>query len=235
MIAGRWVPYILPTCFFYYVEKEILHMGDLKISYTMTVDFARPSKSNTILIMKGDTGTREIDFVLMNNGVPLDVSEVSVVIVKAVNSTGAKIYDSTEVLRNEMGERINRVDYTIPAAIANVSGKTTLTLTLMAGENELSSWELYVLVGNELYDEDGEASDDTTAGFRALLSRMNAAVQRVENMSTVTELPNPNPFRLVIGKDQYTYNGAETVEVALGTMPFLGDTKYSTAEIKLGG
>lgn len=203
----------------------------LNIKYIIVVDFAHPNKTNTILVAKNDTNSRIIRFVLLDNGRPLDTTDVTVVTVKGVNASGSKVYDSAEITVDAKGAKINEIEYMLPSALSAVSGKTTLTLTLMADGVQLTSFDIYINVDNELYDENEEASESDMSGFRDLLNRVMAAATKVENMAQLRELPNPNPIRIKIGNTLYSYNGKDTVEVVLEEMPFLGARKVGVTAI----
>lgn len=187
----------------------------LKITYPMVVDMARPNKYNTLLVMKNDTNTREIKFVLMNDGRPFDTSECDTVTVKAVKPDQSIVYDDAVVSQDEDGNNINEIVYTLPADLTNVSGKTVMTLTLMNSTEQISSFEFYVNTRNELYNEDDYASDDDLSGFRDLLARAQAAIAAVESMTQQSALPNPNPLRIQDNDGTTSYDGSTVVNYSL--------------------
>ena len=187
----------------------------LKITYPMVVDMARPNKYNTLLVMKNDTNTREIKFVLMNDGRPFDTSECDTVTVKAIKPDQSIVYDDAVVSQDEDGNNINEIVYTLPADLTNVSGKTVMTLTLMNSTEQISSFEFYVNTRNELYNEDDYASDDDLSGFRDLLARAQAAIAAVESMTQQSALPNPNALRIQDPDGTTSYDGSELVNYSL--------------------
>ena len=71
------------------------------ITYTMVIDFARPYKTNTLLVMKDDANSRKIRFILMDNGKPFDTSDVMQVLVKAIKPDGAIVSGVADVSVDE--------------------------------------------------------------------------------------------------------------------------------------
>lgn len=204
----------------------------MNVVYDMVVDFARPSKTNTVLVMQNDANSRVLRFILMNQGRPFDTSGVAIVSIKAVKPDGKVIYDNASVSQDSDGKNINEVVYTVPPALTSTSGQVTMTITLQSAANEsISSFENYLLTRNELYNEDDYASDDDLSGFRDILSRATEAVAKIEELTKQSALPNPYPLRIIMGDQTFSYDGSLPVNVPLTGIAYLGNKKKETAVI----
>lgn len=198
----------------------------MNIVYPFFVDFARPQRTNELRTMQLDNKTRIARFILMNDGSPLDISEIDSISINAVLPNSQRITDDTATLAvDEDGDQINEIWYEIPVSMTSAIGKTVLTITLykaadeQMGEEarELHSFEFYVNTRNELNQDDGEEEDDL-AGLRDLLERAAEAIAAVEQMTRQTALPNPFPLRVNLENRQYNYNGSSMITIDLGTI-----------------
>jgi hypothetical protein len=210
----------------------------MDVKYNFVVDLARPSKTNTMLVSQGDSNSRTAMFTLMNDGRQFDLSEAIAAYVTAKTVTGKTIVDAancTIVTEEKDGKTVktNRITYTLPAQITEMSGRTILTITIQAVNSILTTFEFYVDTRNELYAENNYSDEDDLSGFHDLLNRALSAVQKVETLTGNSALPNPYPLRLTIGSSKYEYNGAKTVEVTLTEFPFFGSYSKSTSQITL--
>lgn len=197
----------------------------MRVSYDLVVDFARPSKSNTIIISEGDTNSRVLHFTLLANKQVFSMSDVTVATVRGVKSDGSVVYGEAQILEDESGNLINEVEYTIPAAIADEAGNVTMTITLMSASSEqITSFEFYLQVRNALYNEDDLVTESDLSGFRDLLNRCMIAVQKIEAMTENTALPNPYALNLNIEGELYPYSGREEVNITLENMAYISET-----------
>lgn len=206
----------------------------MNVKYNMVVDFARPSKSNTIIISEGDSNSRVCCFTLLFNKQPFGMIDVTVATVKAVKQNGSVVYGDAEITTDENGNKINEVIYTIPAAIADEAGKVSMTITLMSSQGEqITSFEFYVTVRNALYNEDDYVSDEDLSGFRDLLNRAMAALEKMEVMTSQEALPNPYPFVLEVDGNSHSYNGSAALSVVLGNIAYLNEDEETEVEESL--
>lgn len=200
----------------------------LEVNYLFTVDLARPSKSNTLLISKGDTGTRVLTFVLLENGKQFDMSGANSAYLSAKTASGTTVVDSQncEILttKDKDGKTVNdnKIRYTIPYQISESAGRSTMDITIMGDGKRITSFEFYVDTRSELYDTDTYSDKDDISGFRDLLNKAMTAVQKVEVMTQASALPCPYPMRITVAGDTYEYNGSSTVEVSFGKLPIIG-------------
>lgn len=197
----------------------------MKVPYDLVVDFARPSKSNTIIISEGDTNSRVCHFTLLANKQPFPMSDVTVATVRGVKSNGSIIYGEAEILEDEDENKLNEIEYTIPASIADEAGNVTMTITLLSvGSEQLTSFEFYLQVRNALYNEDDLVTQSDLSGFRDLLNRCLVAVQKIEAMTENTALPNPYPLNINIEGTETSYSGSEMKSISLSNIAYIGET-----------
>lgn len=196
----------------------------MNVKYDLVVDFARPNKSNTVIVSEGDSKSRVCHFTLLNNKYPMSMSDVTSATVRAVKSDGSVIWGEAEILVNDDGEQINEVEYTVPAAITDSSGNVTMTVTLMGELSEqLTSFEFYIQVRNALYNEDDLVSESDLSGFRDVLNRCLVAIAKIEAMTEHTALPNPYPLNINLEGDQISYSGNSTVTITLEDLAYISD------------
>jgi len=198
------------------------------VRYDLVVDFARPSKSNTIIVSEGDTNSRICHFTLLSNKTAMDMSTVTVAEVMAVKPDGSVVYDDATILQNEDEDYINEIEYTIPASMTDAVGTITMTIRLLTSDNtQITSFEFYLKVRNALYNEDDYVSESDLTGFRDLLNRCLTAVQKIEVMTENTALPNPYPLTLEIEGVQKVYSGAAALTVALEHLAYISEGEES--------
>lgn len=194
----------------------------MNVTYKMVVDFARPSKTNSIIVSEGDTNSRVCCFTLLFNKQPFQMIDVSVATVRAVKQNGSVIYGDATISVDKDGNKLNEVTYTIPGSMTDEAGKVTLTVTLMSTTGEqITSFEFYFVVRNALYNEDDYISEEDLDGFRDLLNRSMAALEKMEQMTQQDALPNPYPLNLEVDGVQHSYSGRETVDVKLGNLVYI--------------
>lgn len=194
----------------------------MDIMYTFLVDFARPQRTNELLVMQNDALTRVARFVLMNNGKALDVSDVDAVTINAVLPDESRITAEASLLTDDDDEPLNEIIYAIPASMTSAIGKTVVNISLYsrpenADPKLLNSFEFYINTRNELNKDDGDDGDDY-AGIRDLINRSIEAVALVEQLIARSTLPNPYPLRIILEDTTYNYDGSHMVTVDFGNL-----------------
>lgn len=194
----------------------------MDIMYTFLVDFARPQRTNELLVMQNDALTRVARFVLMNNGKALDVSDVDAVTINAVLPDESRITAEASLLTDDDDEPLNEIIYAIPASMTSAIGKTVVNISLYSRPANsdpklLNSFEFYINTRNELNMDDGE-DDDDYAGIRDLINRSIEAVALVEQLIARSTLPNPYPLRIILEDTTYNYDGSHMVTVDFGNL-----------------
>lgn len=203
----------------------------MNIKYNMVVDFAHPSKSNTITISEGDSYSRVCKFTLLSDKQPFDMIDVTSATVRGVKEDGSVIFGDATISKDSQDNYINEIVYTIPGAMADTAGRLTMTITLASSQGEqITSFEFYVTVRNALYNEDDYVSDTDLSGFRALLNRCMAALEIMENMTSKEALPNPYPLNIKVDGTSHAYTGSESVSISLGNVAYLDETTEQEIE-----
>ena len=193
--------------------------------YNMIVDFARPQKSNTVIVAENDVDSRQCNFRLLFDKQPFDMTGVVQATVWGVKSgQGGQVYSPATIVQDEQGNNINEIYWVIPADITEDAGVVTLTVTLADNVGaSISSFEFYVKVRNALYNEDDFIDDDEKNGLRDLISRCVSAVTAIEEMIAENELPNPYPIRITMDGFDFEYKGESIVEIEMDDVAYLGD------------
>lgn len=200
----------------------------MNVKYDLVVDFARPNKSNTVIISEGDSESRVCVFTLLADKQPMDMSYVSTATVRGVREDGSVIIGEAVILEDESGDKINQVAYTIPASVAAINGKVIMTITLMSTLGAtITSFEFYLNVRNQLYNENDYVNDQDMTGFRDLLNRTLTALHTMEQMTKQTALPNPYPLRFTHDGVLYTYTGEVETDIVLGNIAFIDTEDYT--------
>lgn len=197
----------------------------MQVKYHMVVDFARPNKSNTVLIAENDANSRNCFFKLLFDKEPFDMTGVTTATVLGITSTGQRIYGDAIILQDEDGNNINELSYLLPPIVTETAGNVTMTITLADNVGaRITSFEFYIKVRNALYNEDDFIDEDDMEGFRDLLARTRAALEKMEQMVQQEALPNPYPIRITVDNVEYEYNGENLVEILMGEVAYLGPT-----------
>lgn len=190
--------------------------------YDLVVDFARPTKSNTIIVSEGDVDSRLCHFTLLANKTPMPMIDVTSATVRGVKEDGSVVFGDATIVTDEGGNKLNEVEYTIPAAITDEAGNVTMTITLMDSLNhQITSFEFYIKVRNALYNEDDYVSESDLSGFRDLLNRCLIAVQKMEAMTENTALPCPYSLVFKYEGTTYEYTGAAEIEVEIKDLAYI--------------
>ena len=193
------------------------------VNYKMVVDFARPNKSNTILVAEDDANSRNCLFTLLFDKAPFDMTGVRTAEVRALKPSGAIVIDTATIHMDEDEHLINELEYLLPDSLTNETGTVTLTITLADNMGaRITSFEFYLKIRNALYNEDDYIDDDDMAGFRDLLNRTRAALARMEVMVQQDALPNPYPIRITVDNVEYEYNGSQMVEILMEEVAYIG-------------
>lgn len=203
----------------------------MDVRYEMVVDFARPYKNHTVLVVEGDHLSRTCHFTLRANGKNLDASDVTGYTLTAVKSDSSIVHDSGSLDTDEDGEQINEITYVIPQSLTDVIGTCTCTIALHGSDGSLlQSFEFYIKARNELKAED-DSSEDDLAGFRDILSRATEAIEKIEVLSSKSRLPNPFALRITLGDKVYTYDGNDTVSISFTGIAYLSEQKKEATTI----
>ena len=201
-------------------------------NYNMIVDFARPTKTNTIIISENDANSRNCNFQLLFDKAPFDMTGVITALVKGITSSGSIIWGQATINMDDEGNPLPEVSFLLPASISESAGNIVMVIELQGDNGEIiTSFETYLKVRNALYNEDDYVSEDDMEGFRDLLTRSRQALERMEQMVQQDALPNPFPLRINVDNPDpdpenpynYEYTGASLVEIDLGEIAYLNE------------
>lgn len=203
----------------------------MKAKYNMVVDFARPSKSNTIIVSEDDSESRVAHFTLLFNNKAFDMSDVTGALVTSSLPSSAIVLGDAELIYDEDGNIKNEVEYTIPTELTRTSGKVTMTITLTGVVDEqptsITSFEFYITVRNSLYNDSDATSSADMESFRALYTEIKEKISVLGAMINEGELPNPQAMEITVDGNHYTYKGTkeeEHVDIKMGRVAYLGDS-----------
>ena len=79
----------------------------MQVLYNMIVDFVRPNKSNLIIVSENDSGSRILHFTLLQDKVPVDMTDVVSATIKAIKPDGSVVFADAAILEDEDGNQIN--------------------------------------------------------------------------------------------------------------------------------
>ena len=129
-------------------------MEPMNVVYDMVVDFARPSKTNTVLVMQNDANSRVLRFILMNQGRPFDTSGVAIVSIKAVKPDGKVIYDNASVSQDSDGKNIN--DLSGFRDILSRATEAVAKIEELTKQSALPNpYPLRIIMGDQTFSYDG--------------------------------------------------------------------------------
>lgn len=163
----------------------------MNVKYDMAIDFARPYKNHTVLVMQDDHLSRVCHFILYANNKALEVEDVASYALTAVKSDNSVVHDTGTLDVDDEGINLNEITYEIPQSLTDVIGTCTCTISLESNSGAiLQSFEFYIKARNELKQEEDDTEDDL-AGFRDILNRAAEAIEKIETLSNKSRLPDP--------------------------------------------
>ena len=162
----------------------------MNIVYRLGLDLQHPDHRNIIEVKQRDHKGRTLQMTLLDGGAMLDMTDVIVATVKGIyDGTEIIIYADATILTDEDGNNTNVVTYTLGDTILGTAGRYTFELELLGAEDEVvSSFEFYVVVANQLYDEDDYVTESDLSGFRSYMVRALNAATLAENTERKFEI-----------------------------------------------
>ena len=129
-----------------------------------------------IEVAKGSENTIVLQFFFLESGKKYDMSEVGAVSFKAITPDQSIVFNDTSKVQEN-----GSVLYAISERIMETPGRTTCTLQLIGSKGEVvSSFEFYIRVKAQLFDENDYISEDDLQGFRAYMIRAENAAEACE-------------------------------------------------------
>lgn len=155
----------------------------MKITRKLVIDFAR-NYHVEVEITKGSANTVELDMALLEDGKKVAASEIGAVSLKAIWPDGGITFADV----GDMSEE-GHVYYTVSDSIMNTVGKNTCILQLIGKEGEIvNSFEFYIIVKSQLFDENRYLSENDLLGFRTYMLRAQDAARESEGVKRLLEL-----------------------------------------------
>ena len=184
----------------------------MSIKYRIVLDLQHPNRQNIAEINQKDYNGHVLELTLLNNGAAMDMSEIEVATIKGVyEGTSSIVYADATIVKDEEGNNTNVVTYEVGKTILDTSGRYTLVLELLSASSEVvSSFEFYIVIRNQLYDEDDYISASDLSGFRSYLLRSLNAAKDAEN----TE----RKFEAAYGTIEEAINALEATEEQYAAM-----------------
>lgn len=199
------------------------------IKYDLVADFARPSKTNTIVISQHDKGTRMCEFTLMADRKDFDMSDVNNINILGITSNGHRIIEDATayIVTDDEGNYTNKIQYSLPEEVTRYAGTTVITLTVVSKSGDvITSFETYITVRDALYDVDSEISAEEEKNFKALYNEIQAALAILKENVKNEALPNPEVLRIIAdGMEPIEYKGDVARQVDIGSVIHLVDSE----------
>ena len=197
----------------------------MNVQYDLVVDFKRPSKSNTIIVSENDDRSRVCHFILVQDKQPMDMTDVVSADIIGTKPDGTVVFDTSnvEIVRNEAGDYLNELMYTVPGNITSVSGTVTMRIRILSETSKIESFDFYLVVRNSLYNEDDEIDKETYDGFRKLLEQCQKTLEEMKKYAGEATRPNPFPISITVEDDTYTYSGISPVELSITNVAYVGE------------
>lgn len=207
----------------------------MRVKYNMVVDFARPSKSNTVIVSEDDANSRLCHFTLVDDKKPLDMTGVVGATIQA--KQGSNIIQSTygevTILEDEDGNPINEIEYLIPGEFTKLTGTVTAAIELQFEDAEyIRSFEFYLVVRNALYNEDDLADAEDLESFKEIVRKTQAALSKLDANIQSGALPCVEPFIIEVDGVTYTYYGDKNgkKEINMGYVAYIDQEKPNDEE-----
>lgn len=197
----------------------------MNVQYDLVVDFKRPSKSNTIIVSENDDRSRVCHFILVQDKQPMDMTDVVSADIIGTKPDGTVVFDTSnvEIVRNEAGDCLNELMYTVPGNLTSVSGTVTMRIRILSETSKIESFDFYLVVRNSLYNEDDEIDKETYDGFRELLEQCQKTLEEMKKYAGEATRPNPFPISITVEDDTYTYSGISPVELSITNVAYVGE------------
>ena len=171
----------------------------MEVLHKLIIDLQNNARTNTIEVKKGGTNAYTLEMRITSGGHAFDMSDVYTATVKAVKPDESIIYADADIVKDEEGNNINVVRYRLSEAALAVTGKSTYEIELMdSGGITVNSFDFYVNVIPELYNEEDLYDVSDVSGVRSYMARALAAAERSEEVE--------NTFNVLHGSAQEILN-----------------------------
>lgn len=157
----------------------------MNLVYDMIVDVFNNARTNTVEVKKGGNNAITLQFTILNNGQPFDMSDVTMVSAKGVKPDESIIYAACDFVLDEEGNKTNAVTHTLSDNSLSVAGRTTYELSLVDGYgNVVLSFDFYIYVVSNLFDESdmwGKSDISAVASYMGRAERAAISAEEISN------------------------------------------------------
>lgn len=176
----------------------------IEITKEITVDLTRKNKTRVIFAKQLDNGCRKILVTLTDNGKEYSVPQDAVVTVNVLRSDGESNAFLAAVTKD------GRLEATLGSWTLGVAGETKCSFSLyFDGNKRLSTPEIILEVGAELYTGDGISSDQNYSILTALISDCSE-IKEAESGRIVEEISRSNAEKLRVANEEKRISNENT-------------------------
>lgn len=146
------------------------------MTYDLLIDLEYPERSNNIIVKRNDNNSRVFVMRVTEGGKPFDMSKVTIASLRATRPDKTIVFADVDIVDNTLVYRMSD-------NLCNVTGKVTCEVSLYTeNQEEITSFEFYILVENLLFDENDFLSQNDLSGFKSYLSRAQLAAASAEGV-----------------------------------------------------
>ena len=184
-------------------------------TYDVLIDIANP-RQNIICLKRGDKRASNIKFKIMNKSQLFDLTDAFIATVKGVKPDSTVIYADAEI---DKGNSV--ITFELPEQATTVIGKPIYDITIQ-DENLgiITTFDFYVTVENNTFDETDYMSTDDLSAFRAYMLQSSRYADETRRYV--------NSFRDAYGNEQVLIN--EQRELYEFFADYLADVKEKVEE-----
>lgn len=161
----------------------------MEVVHQIIVNLKDNTRTHTIEVRNDTVNAVKMSCTLLNGDKALDMSDVLLATIRGVKPSGAIVYADATIEQDEEGNNINVVSYVFSKIALAEVGHSTYTVTLMSSEAQLiCSFDIYVDVLNQLYDEAVLWGENDLSAMRSYMTRALNACQTAEEVRNTFEV-----------------------------------------------
>lgn len=155
----------------------------MQIIHKIVLDLNKPTRTNTIILKKGDSNSVKLQVALHANDRPLDMSTVEQVYWRCATSTGYRDTSIAEILEDEDGNRKNIIEFVVPEAVFAAVGVGSWELEIRTSAPQTYITQtFYTNCENLIYDEEDYLTDEEIELWKDCFARATAAERGAEQV-----------------------------------------------------
>lgn len=162
-------------------------------TYDILIDLSNP-KQNIIALKRGDQRATYLRFTIMNKNQLFDLTDAYLVTVKGIKPDGTVIYSDAEIDKEN-----SIVTWQVSEQSTTVKGKSIYELQIVDEDlGIITSFDFYVSIENNAFDETDYLSTDDLSAFRAYMNQTQRNSDETRRYV--------NAFRDAYGEEQVLIN-----------------------------